>query len=91
MLNTKKPNKLPHSIKENIPKSSYPTIKEIRANAIKAIAESPPARPSKPSVKLTALLDPTRTKRMNNPYTNPSSKSICSVPTVKEVCPPFFM
>ena len=58
---------LPTSIKLKIPISSKPTDKDIKAKAIKAIAESPPAKPSNPSVKLTALLAPTKTNKIAKP------------------------
>ena len=40
---------------------------EIKAKATKAIALSPPTRPSSPSVKLTAFENPTRRSKINTP------------------------
>ena len=48
----------------------------------------PPANPSSPSVKLTALLPPTNTNRINNPYNHFISISIWRVAITNEVCPP---
>ena len=42
-------------------------MNEIKAKAIKAIADKLPASPSNPSVKLTALLEPIKIKRINRP------------------------
>ena len=42
-------------------------------NAIKAIADKPPANPSNPSVILTALEEPTNKNKINIPYNQPKS------------------
>ena len=41
------------------------------SNVKKAILDRPPASPSNPSVKLTALLVPTNINNIKNPYKNP--------------------
>ena len=41
--------------------------------------DSPPANPSNPSVKLTALLEATKTNKINNPYNQPISNLKLSV------------
>ena len=70
-LYTRKPIILPISIKQKIPISLLPSIHQlpiaIKPKAKKAIADNPPAKPSNPSVKLTALEDPTNKNKMNTP------------------------
>jgi hypothetical protein len=45
----------------------------MRENAIKAIIDNPHAKPSNPSVKLTALEAPINTNKINNQYIHPIS------------------
>src|SRR5574344_2025452 len=73
-LNIRKPASVPTNIKQNIPISSCPISSDIKANATNDIADRPPAKPSNPSVKLTALLNPTSNNKINIPY--PHFKSI---------------
>ena len=84
----KNPIKHPTSTKQKIPISSKPTDNEMSAKAINAIADNPPAKPSKPSVKFTALLAPTRINKIASPYNQPNSISIPKVPTTHDVSPP---
>ena len=56
-----------------------------------AIAARPPARPSSPSVKLTALLLPTSINKINRPYNHFISILIPKVAISKAVCPLLFM
>ena len=47
--------------------SNHPVFHETIPKVRKAINDKPPAKPSKPSVKLTALLLARRTNNMNKP------------------------
>ena len=52
-----------------------PPAREARAQEIKAIADKPPAKPSKPSIKLNALVTPTiqaKVIRIENISLNPN-------------------
>ena len=79
-LYTRNPTKAPTNTKQNTAISSFPAVQtephEIIPKAKKAIAERPPARPSKPSVMFTALLLPTKTNSKNAPYNHPKLISI---------------
>ena len=48
----------------------------IRPKAKNDIADNPPAKPSNPSVKLTALEDPTNKNNIITPYSHPKFQSI---------------
>ena len=70
-LKTKNPNIAPTNIKQNIPISWFPESQlepnTIIPNAAKAIIESPPASPSNPSVRFTALLLATNINKIKMP------------------------
>ena len=70
-LNARNPSKLPTSTKQNTAISDVPSIAGefalIRANVKNAIIDSPPARPSSPSVIFTALELATNMKSKNIP------------------------
>ena len=70
-LKTKNPNIPPTNIKQNNPISKYPynnpVLYRIIPKVVIEITERPPASPSNPSVKLTALELATKTNNINNP------------------------
>ena len=58
-------------MKQKIPISVFPSIHQlpiaIKPKAKNEIADNPPAKPSKPSVKFTAFDEPTSRNRINTP------------------------
>ena len=75
VLNVKKPNSDPIMTNANKAMSSYPksqsVFHEIIANVKNDISDNPPANPSKPSVKLTALEDAVKINKIISPYIQP--------------------
>ena len=70
-MKTKNPKTDPNKTKQKIAISSYPSNQPVFQTIIpkvkRAITYKPPAKPSKPSVKLTALLLANKTNKINNP------------------------
>ena len=68
-LNVKNPNKDPTSINKNVARSEYPfnqsVFHVIIPNVVMAIIDRPAARPSNPSVKLTAFVVASNTSKIN--------------------------
>lgn len=71
VLYTKNPNRNPVIANENraisLYPSNHPAFSDSKPNVINAIIESPVASPSKPSVRLTELLDDVNTNKINSP------------------------
>jgi hypothetical protein len=65
-LNQRKPTDAPTKQAERIASPSWPDVMVIAVKARKTIAHDPAARPSNPSVRLTAFEDPAITKNTNN-------------------------
>ena len=83
VLKNKYPKREPTKMKQNTAISSYPIIQTefqlTNPSAKKAIKESPPASPSKPSVIFTALLLAIKINKINTPYNQLISIRIPSV------------
>ena len=94
-LKTKNPSKEPTNTKQNIATSSLPSIQAAFQDRIpkarKAITDNPAHNPSSPSVIFTALLVPTKIKRMNKPKVHPKGTVKCRKVISIVGSPPFFI